>query len=334
MQDINWNITFRGCILKCNIMGRTLALVFVTLVLHALWGSALSALLGPRITATKILDLAEVDKNGYCYSCIKIDNICYNHTELFELPAPFGEHPVVKRMGIMKSSNLLYYNFEPALSDKEYSKVAFVSLYSTNFSGVISGWQSFNFGPFDINQNNKKVYLGGSDGIWVVNTISRFPAFFSMKANLITNVVVRDNVYFTASGYDGIFKYVDGYYVGQLVDKTINNFILDIGYNIVYLNDTGLYISFRSKSQNDVRLSTERFIRGLTVDGKGAVYAWHVDGIYKVTLGKVLSQSTLKRVSNLAPDAMTFDQSNNIIYSIGKKLYKLSKVTTSDCFGM
>ncbi|XP_061716854.1 ommochrome-binding protein-like [Cydia pomonella] len=315
-------------------MVRTLPVVFATLVLPALWSSASSSLLGPGIADTKIEDLAEVDGNEYCHSCVKIDNICYNHTLLFELPAPFGEHAVVKRMGIMKATNVLYYTFEPTFSDKEYSKVGFVSLLSPKNSGVISGWQSFNFGPFDINQNDKKVYLGGSDGIWTVNSTSHIPSFFGVKANLITNVVVKDYVYFSKSDHQGIIKYVNGIYVAVLGNKWINNFVLDrtFGYNIVYLNETGLYISFHSKNQNDVRLSTERYIRGLTVDEKGAVYAWHVDGIYKVTLGNVLSQSTLKRVSNIAPDAMTFDHLNNIIYSNSKTLYKLTKVATNKCW--
>ncbi|XP_061716849.1 uncharacterized protein LOC133524724 isoform X2 [Cydia pomonella] len=308
-------------------MGRALTVVIATLMLQVLWGSAFSS------RRTNIVDLAEMDDNEYCHSCVKIDNICYNHTDLFELPAPFDENPVVKRMGIMKATNVLYYTFEPTFSDKEYSKVGFVLLNNPKYSGVISGWQSFNFGPFDINQKEKKVYLGGSDGIWTVNSTSHIPTFFGWKANHITNVVVKNYMYFTTSGHNGIIKYVGGHYAVQLVDIRINNFVLDIGHNIVYLNDTGLYISFRSKNLKDIRLSTERFIRDLTVDIKGAVYAWHVDGIYKVTVGNVLSQSTLKRVSNLAPDAMTFDQSNNIIYSIGKNLYKLTKVATGSCFG-
>ncbi|XP_061716853.1 uncharacterized protein LOC133524726 [Cydia pomonella] len=315
-------------------MGRTLALVFVTLVLHALWGSAFSYLLDPRTAATKIVDQAEVNNNEYCYSCVKIDNICYNHTYLFELPALFDEqHPNIERMGIMNFTNVLFYTFEPKFGDQEYSKVGYISLYYPEFSGVITGWQSFNFGPFDIDHRQKKVYLGGSDGIWVVDDINYFPTYFNVKSSYITNVVVKDYVYFTTYNQQGIFKYVAGYYVVHLVDKFINKFVLDAESNIVYLNVSGLFISFLNKDQSDVKLSTESWIRGLTVDTKGTVYAWHVDGIYKVTVGNVLSESKLKRVTGIAPDAMAFDESNNIIYSIRKKLYKLSKVATSKCFG-
>ncbi|XP_063622999.1 uncharacterized protein LOC134795096 [Cydia splendana] len=332
-------------------MGRALAVVFTTLVLQALWGSvtlstrslpkltfsfyipAFSSLLGPRTAATKIVDQAEVEGNEYCHSCVKIDNICYNHTYLFELPAPFGgQHPVVKRMGIMNFTNVIYYTFEPKFSDKEYSKVGYISLYYPEFSGVISGGQTFNFGPFDIDHTERKVYLGGSDGIWVVDDINYFPTYFIEKSNLITNVVVKDYVYFTTSDRKGIFKYFAGYYFVHLADKTIHKFVLDGEYNIVYLNDTGLFISFLNKNHRDVQLSTEPWMRGLTVDMKGSVYAWDIYGIYKVIVDKVLSQSTLKRVTGIAPDAMAFDESNNIIYSIKKKLYKLAKVATSKCF--
>ncbi|XP_047998534.1 uncharacterized protein LOC125235934 [Leguminivora glycinivorella] len=315
---------------------RGLSLVFATLVLQTVWRPA-SSLLGPRTTVTKFINLSKVNKNEYCHTCIKIDNVCYNQSELFDLPAPFGEDPVVKRMRIMKATNVLYYTFVPAFSDKEYSKVGYVSLHATDYSGIISGWNyTFNFGPFDINQNKKSVYLGGSDGIWYINSVSRLPAFYSMSSERITNIFVKDYVYFTAAERTGIYHYLPkfGYYLTNLSGKKIDNFVLDNMYNIVYLIDTGLFISFSDKSHDDVRLSLDRFFRGLTVDGKGVAYAWHIDGIYKVYLSEDLSQSTLKRVSNIAPDAMTFDQSNNILYSIGKTLYKLTKVDTADCFGM
>ncbi|XP_063384767.1 uncharacterized protein LOC134670884 [Cydia fagiglandana] len=311
-------------------MDRALAVVYATLVLQALWGSAFSSLLGPRTAATKIVNQREVEGNEYCHSCVKIDNICYNHTYLFELPGPLSENPVVERMGIMNFTNVIFYTFEPKFGDKEYSKVGYVSLYYPEFFGVISGGQSFNFGPFDIDHRMKKVYLGGSDGIWVVDDVDYFPTYFSEKSNLITNVVVKDSVYFTTSNHKGIFKYFAGHYV---VNLTIHKFVLDGEYNIVYLNDTGLYISFLNRNQIDVKLSTELRMRGLTVDMKGTVYAWHAYGIYKVTVGQVLSQSTLKRITSIAPDAMTFDESNNIIYSIKKELNKLAKVATSKCFG-
>ncbi|XP_047998432.1 uncharacterized protein LOC125235858 [Leguminivora glycinivorella] len=318
-------------------MGRELSWVVATLVLQAIWGCAFSSLLGPRTAATNIDNNDNQDQlntNEYCHTCVKIDSLCYNHSYLFQLPAPFGDHPFVKRMAIMQATNVLYYNFQPAFADKEYSKVAFVSLNNPQYSGVISGWQSYNFDTFDINQNEKKVYLGGSDGIWVVNSTSRFPSFYGMRKNLITNIVVKDYVYFTSAERKGIYKYIDGYYVGQFVDKKINYFVMDNRYDTVYLNDSGLYISFSRQTLEDVRLTRQRVIGGLTADNRGTVYVWRVDGLYKISLSIHLSQSTLKRVSNIAPDAMTFDESNNIIYSIRNNLYKLTLVPTSKCFGL
>ncbi|XP_047998664.1 uncharacterized protein LOC125236023 [Leguminivora glycinivorella] len=323
---MEWNIS------KCVTMDRTLPLVVAILVLQALWGFAFSTVLGPRTRATDNVVQNDLNESKYCYSCVKIDNICYNHSYLFELPAPFSEDPVVKRMAIMKATNVLYYNFEPTLSDKEYSKVGFTSLNNTKLFGVIPGWQ-YNFGPFDINQKEKKVYLGGSEGIWVVDDTRYVPRYFAAMLNFITNIFIKDFIYFTTSQQKGILKYIDEYNIIKVVDKTIYNFVFDVGYNIVYLNDTGLFISFHSNNKEDVKLSNEGWIRGLTVDVNGAVYAWHEDGIYKVTVSNTHSESTLKRVTIIAPDAMTFDESNNILYTIGKKLYKLTKVATSKCFG-
>ncbi|XP_047998518.1 uncharacterized protein LOC125235922 [Leguminivora glycinivorella] len=311
----------------------TLHVVFTTLVLQASWGLAFSSLLGPR-TVPKVLD-QQIKENKYCFSCIKIDNICYNHTYLLEFPAPFAEHyPVVKRMGTMNLTNVLYYTFEPKFSDEEYSKVAYVSLYYPEFYGVISGWHSHNFGPFDIDHKEKKVYLGGSDGIWVVDDTNYFPKYFMAKTNLITNVVVKDYLYFTAANRNGIFKYRDATLSFYLMDQKIHTFVLDDELNIVFVNDTGLFISFHNINQEEVKLSSERWFKGLTVDMKGTVYAWHaVNGINKVSVGNTPSETTLKRVTGIAPDAMTFDESNNILYSVKKKLYKLTKVATSKCFG-
>ncbi|XP_063537666.1 uncharacterized protein LOC134747038 [Cydia strobilella] len=306
--------------------------------------AALFSLLAQHTTAitTEIIDVApeEVQNSPeYCATCVKVDSICYNRSYLFELTANFRKHVVIKKMGILRSDNVLYYSFEPKLEDPEYFKVAYVSLDSPAFfNGTINDGNTsvtFNFSVFDFNQNENKIYLGGSDGIWALeeaNTDRPVLKFFAAKGHKITDLVSKDYVYFTETDSQGIIKDKNGRFFRKLENKTIERFVLDkdVEYTVVYLHSTGLY-AFNSKTNEDVRLSTNRFFRGLTVDLEGIVYAWYIDGIYKVILDSVLAHSTVRRVSNVEVGAMTFDNSNNIIYSNERSLYKLTKTDTTKC---
>ncbi|XP_047998696.1 ommochrome-binding protein-like [Leguminivora glycinivorella] len=291
---------------------------------------------------TEIIDVAPEDIHSspeYCATCVKLDSLCYNRSYLFELTANFRTHIVVKKMGILRSNNVLYYSFEPKLEDPEYFKVAYVSLDTPDLvnSTINDGntHLTFNFSVFDFNQNENKLYLGGSDGIWSLanaNTDRPVLRFFAAKGHKITDLVSKDYVYFTETDTQGIIKDKNGDFFRKLENKTIESFVLDkdVEYTVVYLHSTGLY-AFNSKTNEDVRLSTNRFFRGLTVDLEGIVYAWYIDGIYKVILDSVLAHSTVVRVSDIEVGAMTFDNSNNIIYSNGKSLYRLTKTDTTKC---
>ncbi|XP_063365955.1 uncharacterized protein LOC134654440 [Cydia amplana] len=293
-------------------------------------------------TTTEIIDAGPEDVRDspqYCATCVKVDSICYNRSHLFELTANFRNHVVIKKMGILRSNNVLYYSFEPKLEDPEYFKVAYVSLDSPElFNGTINYGNTnvtFNFSVFDFNQNENKIYLAGSDGIWALedaNTDRPVLKFFAAKSHRITDLVSKDYVYFTEEESQGIIKDKNGHFFRKLENKTIESFVLDkdVEYTVVYLHSSGLY-AFNSKTNEDVRLSRNPFFRGLTVDLEGIVYAWYIDGIYKVIIDSVLVHSSVRRVSDVVVGTMTFDNSNNIIYSNERSLYKLTKADTAKC---
>jgi hypothetical protein len=79
-------------------------------------------------------------------------------------------------------------------------------------------------------------------------------------------------------------------------------------------------------------LSKNAFFRGLTIDLDGVVYAWWIDGIYKVDIRKNLAESRVVRVAELDNiGAMTFDNENNILFTSGKALNKMSVTNSTEC---
>lgn len=63
------------------------------------------------------------------------------------------------------------------------------------------------------------------------------------------------------------------------------------------------------------------------MDKHGTVYAWWVDGIYKVNIEEDFKNTTIVRVAEIESiGAMTFDVDNNILYTIKEGLYKLTKI--------
>lgn len=256
-------------------------------------------------------------------------------SHLFDLTANFREEVVIKKMGILRSSNVLYYSYEPVISDAEYYKVAFVSLEDANNSGIlnVTGPHRLNFGFFDINQNEDSIYLGGSDGIYVLNTKTHKISSYSSIGDTITNVVLKDYLYFSKMGDKGITKKKGDEFNIILEDDVVKNFVLDkeVEYIVVYLKSTGLY-AYDSKTGKKVRLSKNAFFRGLTVDLDGVVYAWWIDSLYKVTLAKDIAHSKIDKVADIPSiGSMMFDNENNILFTSDKSLFRLVKTAVTNC---
>ncbi|CAH0664166.1 unnamed protein product [Spodoptera exigua] len=277
------------------------------------------------LAVTAAVDV-EVATEPPCPSCLLMNTTCYNMTYLFDLDAPFRKQVVITKMDLLRSKNMLYFSFEPAFEDEEYYKTGFVSLEDLSFHGIITGSQILNLGTFDIDQANEQIYFGGSDGIFVLDTNNNQMASYSSRGDTITNVFYKNQVYFVRYEEKGITVKQGNYFNNILEYWTVKKFVVvekDTVNVIVFLSNLGLFVS---KGKVVHRLSKNAYFRGLAVDLDGDVYAWWIDGIYKVTLSKDIKHSRIVKVTNLPLiGAMAFDNHNNIIIASDKSLYLMEK---------
>lgn len=279
------------------------------------------------VTAAAVVDVDVTEPA--CPSCVLMNTTCYNISYLFDLNAPFRKQVVIHRMGILRSQNKLFFSFEPTIEDVEYYKTGFVSLDDPSQAGVISGSQIFNFGAFDIDQDNDLVYFGGDGGIFILNANSNSIAAYSSLGDTVTNLYYKNHVYFVRYNDRGIIEKVGDNFRTLMENFPIRKFVVTKKDNVVIFSSTlGLFVG---KGENVHRISKNGYFRGITIDLDGNVYAWWIDGIYKVVLMKNLQHSKLVRVAKIPfIGAMTFDNDNRILFTSDKSLY-LMEPTANSC---
>lgn len=277
---------------------------------------------------TVVTSVASQDEvTTFCHTCVKLESTCYNISYILELNATFRNQIVIPKIGILHHNNLLFYAFEPPIEDEEFYKVAYVNLDDPTNQGIISDEhiKILNFGTFDIDQDNYKVFLGGTVGIFTYDL--KKLAYYSSRADTITSLFYKGNVYFVKYGDDKINIKKGDLFDVVLEYRAIKNFIVT-KYNVfVFLCDYGLYLK---KDSSIVFLSHNPFFRGLTMDLQGEIYAWWIDEIYKIVIEKDLAKSRLVKIGTMPSEevigAMTFDNANNIVFTKDSGLYKMTKM--------
>ncbi|XP_031765091.1 ommochrome-binding protein-like [Galleria mellonella] len=285
------------------------------------------------IFLTAVLLVAAVvtqDVSPDCASCIKVNATCYNVSYLFDMNATFRTHIVVHKMGILRSENVLFYSFEPEIADKEYYKVGFVNLDNPDVQGVISDEhiKVLNFGTFDIDQDNSIVYLGGYDGIFTYGNTKKL-APYSSRGDTILSLFYKGFVYFVKSDDNRIISKKGDQFNSVLDYVPIKNFVLTKYDVIVFLSNYGLFLH---KKGETIWLSKNAFFRGLTIDLDDTVYAWWIDGLYRVVIEKNLAESSIVKVAHIPGiGALTFDNDNNIIFNLDKSVFKMTETNVTKC---
>ncbi|XP_053616547.1 ommochrome-binding protein-like isoform X2 [Plodia interpunctella] len=292
--------------MQCDFMKETMMLLSIILLL----------------VASAATQEEEIEK---CPSCIKVESSCYNVSFLFDLNATFRSHVMVHKMGVLRYDNTLFYAFEPPIEDKEYYKVAYVNLDNPEQDGVIldNNNQILNLGTFDIDQDNSIVYLGGSNGIWAIDKEKNLK-YYSSRGDNIKVVFYKMYVFFAKSNESSIIEKKGDQFEIYAEDLQVKSFVITKYDELIYLSNFGLFLK---KKEETVRLSKNAFFRGLTMDLDGNVYAWWVDGIYKIMIAKNLNRSSVVKVADIPTiGAMAFDNDNNILFNDGRGLYRMTKI--------
>ncbi|CAF4958387.1 unnamed protein product [Pieris macdunnoughi] len=117
-----------------------------------------------------LLPISLVASQEPCPTCVRGNGTCYNVSYVFDIDAPFRNRVVIHKLALLRSSNTLFYSFEPRITDPEYYKVGSINIDDLTNSSIVSVGKIMNLGTFDLDQDNGLVYLGGGDGIYVLDT--------------------------------------------------------------------------------------------------------------------------------------------------------------------
>ncbi|CAK1542744.1 unnamed protein product [Leptosia nina] len=262
-----------------------------------------------------------------CPTCVRGNGTCYNITQLFDIDAPFRNRIVIHKLALLRSTNTLFYSFEPHIQDQEYYKVGFVNIDDPVNNTIITPGKIMNFGTFDIDQNNGLVYLGGSDGIYVLDTKDSRVAPYSSRGDTVLSIFYKGNVYFVRYGEYRVVKKKGDNFDVVFDHMPVEKFVVNKDYVTVLIGRYGL---FASKNDETVWLSYNPYFRGLAIDRYDVIYTWWLDGIYKVIIDKKLGNSRIvKAIYMNDVGALTFDRDNNILFTSGKSLYRLTDTNTT-----
>lgn len=265
-----------------------------------------------------------------CPTCIRVDTICHNISRLFELPGNFRTHIVITKLGILRSRNVLFYAFEPNITDIEYYKVGYVNLDNSNETGVVVGASAVNLMTFDILQSNGSIYYGGGDALYISDKFNTVHFFGSKGDRIRSAVVYKNEVHFVTDGNGKIIKKQGDSFKTYDLYTNVKDFLINKDGNMLFLNNSGLYLN-RFETDLTVYLSKNNFFRGMTMDLNENFYVWWIDGIYRVVKGRDFLDSKLVKVADVPNiGAMTFDNGNNFLFTISRSLLRLTSTNNPD----
>lgn len=283
-----------------------------------------------------LVGLATVASQGspptriHCETCIQVDSICHNISLLFQLQASFRTEVVITKLGILRAKNILFYAFEPNITDAEYYKVGYVNLDNVSESGTVQGAGVINLITFDIIQSNGSIYYGGGDALYVSDKFNTVH-FYGSKEDTIRSVVVyKNDVHFVRDGEGKIIKKEGDSFKTYELYTSVKNFLINKDGYMLFLNNSGLFLN-RFETDLTVRLSKNSFFRGMTMDLNDNFYVWWIDGIHKVVKGRDFFESKLFRVAEIPNiGALTFDNGNNYLFTTSKSLFRLTSTNDVD----
>lgn len=222
------------------------------------------------------------------------------------------------QLSVDKTTNTLYFSFDFGQGDY----VPAILNLETKSLGVIKGVKD----AFAIANDNMTgaMYFGGSHGIYKYSSKNKSLQRLNINNLDIWWLFIKKYIYFIK------FPSLNAYYyenksikpVPELKDYVIHQFVFDKDNNIYFLNATGLFGIKHDHDQAILLRDYPRFL-GITTDNNGYVHVCSDDGIFVVTK---LIQKVKKVISIQGVLGITFDRSNNLIYSNSHEIVRLVPV--------
>ncbi|CAG4980410.1 unnamed protein product [Colias eurytheme] len=230
-------------------------------------------------------------------------------------------------MTVDYSTNTLYFSYSINKEDDVF-KTAFINLNTKEFGEVAGVYNGF---AQTVDQKNHEVYIGGSEGIYKYNHMSKKAEFVGEADANIWTLYFKDILYYSDFPRQFLYTLIDGTSTRfkDLEDTKVDHFVIDNEDILFYTNATGLY--GQKKGTKDAVLYKETqsdSVRGLTTDINGNAYVCMMDGIYKVNK-EVVSLDKVLTVDDAF--GLAFDNENHMIYSDATSLVRLKPNKNNNC---
>lgn len=168
---------------------------------------------------------------------------------------------------------------------------------------------------------NDDIYMGGHNGIYQYNFLTKQAEFFDAKGKSIWALFIRKNFYYIEYPGQKLYVYKDSDFVevAEAVGIEIDHFHVSRSNQIYFSNKTAVFKVIRAGKHTDV-LSDEIVVKQIAEDNYGEIYFACVDGIY---VEDRLDVGITKVITIDQCFGLTFDQNDNVIYSDKNSINRL-----------
>lgn len=229
-------------------------------------------------------------------------------------------------LNVHKSTNTLFFSY--SLSDV-YADVDFQLAYinlDTREHEVIAGIRGGC--TVAIDQGNDEIYLGGSDGIYKYNMLTKLADHYKEKGTNIWSLFFRSNLFYISYPDQKLYIDVDGKFVrvSEFENFEVDNFHIMSNNDIYFANKSGLYL-FDSANVIIETVNELVTVRQIVEDNEGVLYVCTNFGLLVCNDNEFSKVLDLKGIYGLA-----FDKDNSFILSDDKNIIKLIR-SDKGCIG-
>lgn len=218
-----------------------------------------------------------------------------------------------------RRSNTIFFSYSTVdrFEDVDF-QLAYVDIDSKlpqNIAGIRGGC------AVTINQKTDDIYLGGIEGIYKYNMVTKIADFYSEAGKNIWSLSYNRNLFYISYPDQKLFIEVNGKFavVKEFKYFEVDHFHVSNKGWIYFANSSGLFTYDNYKMKVYV-LNNLLTVRQMAEDAEGNMYICAASGVYVITK----DNKTLKQVIDLKNlHGLTFDRENNIIFSDESSIIRL-----------
>lgn len=168
---------------------------------------------------------------------------------------------------------------------------------------------------------NDDIYMGGHNGIYQYNFLTKRAEFFDEKGKSIWALFIRKNFYYIEYPGQKLYVYKDSGFVevAEAIGIEVDHFHVSRTNQIYFSNKTAIFKVISAGRTTEV-LSDGVIVKQIAEDNYGEIYFACLDGIY---LEDKLDVGITKVITIDQCFGLTFDNNDNVIYSDKNSINRL-----------